>query len=70
MDADQAIDKVATRGPDEAIAVRSLHPSWCALIRYCADLKHGEIERLKIQNGLPMLAEVTKQKIKFCSERT
>jgi hypothetical protein len=35
------------------------------LMRYCAELDHGEIERLKIQDGLPMGAEVTTKKIKF-----
>ena len=43
----------------------SLHPAWIAFIRYCKDLGHGEIERLKIQDGIPVLLEVTRQKIKF-----
>jgi len=47
------------------VAVSSLHPAWRALIRYCSDMKHGEIDRLKIQDGLPVIAEVTRQKIKF-----
>ena len=34
-------------------------------VRFCQELRHGEIERLKIQDGLPVLAEVTKKKIKF-----
>jgi len=42
-----------------------LHPAWDRLIRYCAELGYGEIEKLKIQDGLPMLAEVTTRKIKF-----
>lgn len=42
-----------------------LHTNWLAFIHYCAELKHGEIERLKIQDGLPVLAEVIKEKIKF-----
>ena len=42
-----------------------LHPAWRAFIRYCAELQHGEIELLKIQDGLPMLAEKVKKKIKF-----
>ena len=42
-----------------------LHPIWRAFIRYCAELQHGEIELLKIQNGLPMLAEAVKKKVKF-----
>ncbi len=34
-------------------------------MRYCHDLSHGEIEKLSIQNGLPVLAETTKKKVKF-----
>jgi hypothetical protein len=29
------------------------------------ELGHGEIERLKTQDGLPMTAEVTTKKVKF-----
>jgi hypothetical protein len=42
-----------------------LHPAWLAFMRYCRDLSHGEIEKLSIQNGLPVLAETTKKKVKF-----
>lgn len=42
-----------------------LHPAWRTFIRYCRELRHGEIERLSIQDGIPVLAEVTKQKVKF-----
>jgi len=42
-----------------------LHPAWRAFIRYCAELEHGEIEQLKIQDGLPVLAEITTKKVKF-----
>ena len=45
--------------------VERIHESWLAFIHYCTTLKHGEIERLKIQDGLPVLAEVVKEKIKF-----
>jgi hypothetical protein len=41
------------------------HPAWRAFMRYCAELKHGEIERLVIQDGLPVLAELTTRKVKF-----
>lgn len=44
-----------------------LHPAWLAFVRYCQELQHGEIERLKIQDGLPVIAEVVKKKIKFTS---
>ena len=43
----------------------ALPSAWREFIRYCRELRHGEIERLSIQDGLPVLAEVTKKKIKF-----
>ena len=43
----------------------ALHPSWCALIELCERLDYGEIDKLKIQDGLPVLAEMTTQKIKL-----
>jgi len=46
---------------------QTVHPAWRAFIRYCIELQHGEIEVLKIQNGLPVLAEVTRKKVKFTS---
>jgi len=45
--------------------IERLHANWLAFINYCADLGHGEIERLKIQDGLPVLAEVIKERVKF-----
>ena len=42
-----------------------LSSAWREFIRFCRDLKHGEIERLSIQDGVPVLAEITKKKIKF-----
>lgn len=45
----------------------TLAPAWCEFIRFCTDLKHGEIERLSIQDGVPVLAEITKKKVKFHS---
>jgi len=49
----------------QADRLRQNHPAWIAFLRFCAELKHGEIERLSIQDGLPVIAEVTKKKIKF-----
>jgi hypothetical protein len=59
--------KKSTLGASDVstLAGDKLHPAWLALIRYCAELQHGEIERLKIQDGLPTLAEVTTKKVKF-----
>ena len=44
-----------------------VHPAWARLMQYCAELGHGEIEKLKIQDGLPVVAEVTTRKVKFSS---
>jgi hypothetical protein len=55
--------KAAPEDPVET----SLHPAWVALIRYCRELRHGEIERLSIQDGLPVIAEQVRQKVKFKS---
>lgn len=43
----------------------SLHPAWIEFIRFCHRLRHGEIEQLKIQDGLPMAAETVRRKVKF-----
>jgi hypothetical protein len=52
------------RRPSDSSSV-CVHPAWLRLMRYCAELGHGEIEKLKIQDGLPMIAEVAVKKIKF-----
>jgi len=49
----------------QADRLRQNHPAWIAFLRFCTELKHGEIERLSIQDGLPVIAEMTKKKIKF-----
>lgn len=38
---------------------------WLVFIRYCRQMGYGEIEKLRIQDGVPVLAEVTTRKIKF-----
>jgi len=59
------LDEMLTRRASQDRAGSAVHPAWLRLMRYCADLGHGEIEKLKIQDGLPMTAEVTTKKIKF-----
>ena len=51
---------------DGSGALSELHPAWQALIRFCRELKHGEIERINIQDGLPVSAEVIRKKIRWC----
>ena len=45
-----------------------LTPAWREFMRFCRELRHGEIERLSIQDGVPVLAELTRKKIKFTRE--
>jgi hypothetical protein len=47
------------------LGARVIHPAWLALIDYCSRLQHGDIEKLRIQDGLPVLAEVITRKVKF-----
>ena len=47
------------------VGATELPTAWREFIRFCGDLRFGEIERLSIQNGLPVLAEITKKKVKF-----
>ena len=47
---------------DKASAVP---PPWRDFIRYCQRLGHGEIEKLKIQDGVPVMAEIVREKVKF-----
>ncbi len=42
-----------------------VHPAWQRLMRYCEELGHGEIEKLKIQDGVPVIADVVREKVKF-----
>jgi hypothetical protein len=41
------------------------NPAWLRLMEYCAELGYGEIQSLKIQDGLPIVAEVTTRKVRF-----
>jgi hypothetical protein len=45
--------------------VRPIPEQWARLIKFCQQLGHGEIEKLKIQDGVPVLADVVREKIKF-----
>lgn len=42
-----------------------LNGAWLVFIHFCRQLGYGEIERLRIQDGLPVMAEVTTKKVKF-----
>lgn len=46
-------------------AVEQLHPAWKNLIVLCEKIGFGELERLKIQHGLPVAADTVLKKIRF-----
>jgi hypothetical protein len=48
---------------------QALSPAWREFIRFCRELRHGEVERLSIQDGSPVLAELTKKKVKFTRDQ-
>jgi hypothetical protein len=58
-------DAVTRIGQKGQAAEFRLHPAWLAFIRHCRELGFGEISQLKIQDGLPVMAEETKKKVKF-----
>ena len=60
-------DIAAPSGASKKSELESLHPFWRTFIQYCAQMRYGEIERLCIQDGLPVLAESTTKKVKFTS---
>ena len=42
-----------------------LNPQWIKFIRYCEKIGFGELQKIQIQNGIPVSAEKATKKIKF-----
>jgi len=59
----QAAKPTATPGGNAT--GKRLHPAWQELMRLCELMGYGEIERLKIHDGLPVMAEVTRRKVRL-----
>ena len=56
------------RKPVDANAeIQWIPAPWVYFMEFCARMSHGEIEKLKIQDGVPVLAELTRQKVKFAA---
>lgn len=62
---DYTMNRNESCSPERRRDRSSLHPAWVAFIRHCRELGFGEISQLKIQDGLPVMAEETKKKVKF-----
>jgi hypothetical protein len=54
-----------TGGPHDPAEAKGLHPAWFAFIRHCREMGFGEISQLKIQDGIPVMAEESTKKVKF-----
>jgi len=52
-------------GGGKSASHSALHPAWIVFIRHCQELGFGEIYQLKIQDGLPVMAEEIVKKVKF-----
>lgn len=39
--------------------------AWQKFVLYCQQLKHGELEKLKIADGVPQIAEKVTEKVRF-----
>lgn len=63
MQNEQKNNNIKTKSLD--INYMKVHHAWQAFIKYCESMGFGEIEKLKIQDGLPVLAEEVKKKVKF-----
>ena len=49
--------------------VQALPPSWRQFVDLCRQIRFGELERVAIQDGVPVLVELTRQKVKFSNHR-
>ncbi len=58
-------DPAARAEPPVGRPVHSTYADWEAFVRFCEELGFGEVEKLKIQDGRPVLAEVVTKKIRF-----
>ena len=57
--------QIVAMPPLQSGARDRLPAAWLEFIRYCRDLRYGEVERLIIQDGVPVMAEMVTKKIKF-----
>jgi len=60
---EEQLEELST--PSASRPESTLHPAWWSFIAYCRELRHGDIELLRVQDGLPVLAELTRKKVKF-----
>jgi hypothetical protein len=62
------MNKSRIENSNNAIYPVELHPSERKLIETIRSINAGEIESIKIQNGLPVIFKITLGEGKFCEE--
>ena len=50
---------------DDLSQLLRVHPAWAKVIELCREIGYGELERVKIQDGLPVIVEVATRRIKL-----
>ena len=55
----------AKPGPVVVLPAGGIHPAWFRLIELCREMGHGELEKIKIQDGVPTVAEIVKERVKL-----
>ena len=58
----------ASGAPKGAFVWKLLHPREVALITYLRAMRFGRVERLEVQDGLPVAAEESLGKVRFDKE--
>ncbi len=56
---------VPRRTASATTVTMELHPQEAALIRYLRQLRFGRLERLEVQDGLPVGAEEVRGRVRF-----
>ena len=62
-------DPAVGNGANNENWIRDLPPGWRQFIEFCRQIRHGELERVAIQDGVPVLVELTRRKVKFGNHR-
>ena len=49
----------------ETYQLLRVHIAWAKVMELCRDIGYGELERIKIQDGVPVMAEVARRRVKL-----
>ena len=61
-------DPAIANGKDDRW-LQALPPGWRQFVELCRQLRYGELERVAIQDGVPVMVELTRQKVRLGNHR-